>query len=271
MIISHQYKYLFVEMDHTGSTAISRELCEYYGGEEILWKHARYADFLQQASPEEKQYFCFSGRRHPLDLLVTLYFYHKADHHQRLDNLASAEVSFHNYRWHHYLNKYQTDFPTFFKKFFGGQIYYEWKSQGQSKLNYLYRFEELPEEFVKLLDKLALEPHRTLPLVNQTPERAKDFLLYYPPALRGWAQIILRDLMADWEYEFPADWQNPSLGLWLYYYLWLKPLFYLRQIWHSLIDQPIIYRRLFVEDSGPLAVLHHWSKQGRAKILAKFN
>ena len=30
MIISHKYKYLFVELPRTGSTAISNELCEYY-------------------------------------------------------------------------------------------------------------------------------------------------------------------------------------------------------------------------------------------------
>tara|TARA_R110002124_G_scaffold175649_1_gene343464 strand:- start:41 stop:211 length:171 start_codon:yes stop_codon:yes gene_type:complete len=56
MIISHKYKYLFVEVPHTGSTSISEELVANYDGHPILKKHSQYIDFLRQASKEEKDY-----------------------------------------------------------------------------------------------------------------------------------------------------------------------------------------------------------------------
>ena len=73
MIISHKNKYLFVELQHTASSAISRELRVNYGGEPILRKLARYHEFLKAASAEEKNYFVFSGIRNPLDVAVTIY------------------------------------------------------------------------------------------------------------------------------------------------------------------------------------------------------
>src|SRR3989338_4724317 len=103
MIISHKNKYLFIEMDNTGSTAISNELGRYYAGEEILWKHARYRDFLNQATAEEKKYFCFSGKRNPLDLLVTLYFRHKLDPDKRFCDIQMPDVTVHNHKLYCYI------------------------------------------------------------------------------------------------------------------------------------------------------------------------
>jgi hypothetical protein len=45
MIVSHQYKCLFMEIPLTASWAISQELCRYYGGASILHKHATYVEF----------------------------------------------------------------------------------------------------------------------------------------------------------------------------------------------------------------------------------
>ncbi len=42
MIISHKYKYLFIELPRTGTTAISKELRERYAGELIYEKHTKY-------------------------------------------------------------------------------------------------------------------------------------------------------------------------------------------------------------------------------------
>lgn len=42
VIISHEHKYVFAELPHTGSTAVSRELRENYAGEKILGKHSTY-------------------------------------------------------------------------------------------------------------------------------------------------------------------------------------------------------------------------------------
>ena len=57
MVISDKYKYVFVELPRTGTTAISKELVENYDGKTILWKHAPLNKFLEQATPEQQAYF----------------------------------------------------------------------------------------------------------------------------------------------------------------------------------------------------------------------
>jgi hypothetical protein len=74
MVISHTYKYLFVELPHTASTAIHQELCENYEGIPIIRKHAPYHEFIRIATAEEKVYFVLSGIRNPLDEAVSIYF-----------------------------------------------------------------------------------------------------------------------------------------------------------------------------------------------------
>ncbi len=57
MVISDKYKYVFVELPRTGTTAISKELVELYGGKKILWKHAPLNKFLKHATKEQKSYY----------------------------------------------------------------------------------------------------------------------------------------------------------------------------------------------------------------------
>ena len=73
MIISHKYKYVFIELPRTGSTVIANELCRYYGGQTVLNTHATYRDFLKHY-PDLKHYYAFSSIRNPLDKTVSVYF-----------------------------------------------------------------------------------------------------------------------------------------------------------------------------------------------------
>ena len=74
MILSDEHRYLFVELPHTGTTAISRELQEHYGGRPILIKHARYHQFRKIATREQKSYFVFSCIRNPAEEAVSCGF-----------------------------------------------------------------------------------------------------------------------------------------------------------------------------------------------------
>ena len=46
MVIDHRYKFIFVELPLTATSAISKEIREQYGCEPFLNKHATYDDFL---------------------------------------------------------------------------------------------------------------------------------------------------------------------------------------------------------------------------------
>ncbi len=73
MIISHQHRYLFVELPRTGSTAISRELRQNYDGESILVKHATY-QISKDGDSGGERVLCLFRYRNPLDDAVSLYF-----------------------------------------------------------------------------------------------------------------------------------------------------------------------------------------------------
>ena len=74
MIVSHEHRYVFIEVPHTASVAISTELRENYDGQRFLRKHATYRDFLRQATPEQRGYFAFAAVRNPLDVAVSRYY-----------------------------------------------------------------------------------------------------------------------------------------------------------------------------------------------------
>ena len=118
MVISHEHRYLFVELPHTGSTAIHAELCSNYTGENILHKHAYYHEFLKVASSEEKKYFAFSGLRNPLDEAVSIFFKYKTNH----GNYINPRQMKKNGGWvnkrdlvrYHYIKDNNADFPLYF-------------------------------------------------------------------------------------------------------------------------------------------------------------
>jgi len=50
MIISHEHRYVYIEVPHTGTSSIRRVLIEHYGGEPFLRRHANYTEFRQVAT-----------------------------------------------------------------------------------------------------------------------------------------------------------------------------------------------------------------------------
>ena len=57
MIISHKYKFLFIGLPFSASSAITKELYASYEGEPFLRKHSLYHEFERVATIEEKKYF----------------------------------------------------------------------------------------------------------------------------------------------------------------------------------------------------------------------
>ena len=73
MIISHKYKFLFIGLPFSASSAITKELNKEYEGKPLLRKHSLYQEFLKIANDKEKKYFVFAVLRNPLDITVTVY------------------------------------------------------------------------------------------------------------------------------------------------------------------------------------------------------
>jgi len=218
MVISHQFKYLFVEFPRTGTTAVSRELCKVYGGTRIMRKHSSYQEFLKFASPEEKKYFVFTCVRNPLDDAVSHYFKLKTDHDEQYTNTQKLKKrrrlaeKVDNYLYQ-YIHEKNIDFPTFFRKFYVIP-YNNWNSMSKSRFDYVMRFENLTDDFATVLTLIGLEPIRPLPSRNVTSERERDFWSYYTPDLIPRAKRIFGPFMKQWGYEYPAEWGKNSVPWW---------------------------------------------------------
>ena len=241
MIISHKFKYLFVALPLTGSTAISKELCEQYDGVSILDYHATYLDFLRVATEEEKKYFVFSGIRNPLDVAVSTYFKYKQDHKGwftnpeklKQDNMIvrlKKKVEF------GFVQKNDPDFATFFKRFYAVP-YNNWSSLSHKNIDYIIRFENITNDFAQGLRLIGIEQKRPLPVSNKTSVKENNYLTYYSPEIIPRAKRVFGPFMQEWDYEFPAEWGDASISAWTYlefYFVNIFRNFYWKHIRHRI-------------------------------------
>lgn len=234
MIISHKNKYVFIQLDNTASSAMGIELVKNYGGESILWKHARYEDFMRIANSEEKKYFIFSGIRNPMDSAVSNYFFRK---------LGYEKKNKINLKKHFFIETTHADFTSYFHKYISKNIYENWKTKKFHKLGFVYKYENIQTDFSKILEIIGEKQKRPLPILNTTPEKEKNYEFYYPEEIQGIAKIIFRDFMKKWDYSFPNGWREPSFKEKILVQPVLYSKFFLQKKWHMLIDHPLIYKK----------------------------
>lgn len=213
MIVSHKHRYVFVELPHTASTAISKELTESYAGEPILKKHACYHEFEKQATADEKTYFVFSGIRNPMDEVVSIYLKYKTNHGDAYTDPAKLKknggyVTDSDIKKYKYVSASSGGFPAFLKKFY--KVPYDnWSSLAHHRFDYIVSFENLQEDFKKVLELIGLDQVRPLPMANRTGDK-RDFLSYYTPDIQPYARYIFAPFMERWNYRFPAEWEDQS-------------------------------------------------------------
>ncbi|HYJ65675.1 MAG TPA: sulfotransferase family 2 domain-containing protein, partial [Parafilimonas sp.] len=193
MVISHKYKYVFVELPLSGSTAITNELCDLYEGEKILRKHSKYREFFKIATEEQKKYFVFSGIRNPMDLVVSEFLKIKNNHKQRYTTPAEwrrngGTLSNENLRLYDEITKNNLTFRDYFKKYFK-LPYDNWSSAAHKNFDFIIRFENLRSDFAEALKRLNIKPVRELPQINKTSEK-EDYTKYYTPDIRQQAIFV---------------------------------------------------------------------------------
>lgn len=218
MVISDRYRYLFVELPRTGSTAVRHELCELYGGRPILTKHATYEDFLREASPEQRDYFVFGGIRNPADVVVSLYVRYRTDpYHKYTDpkmlaraNLVERTILRREFA---FIHDRDADFSSFFLRFYH-LPYNTWASTSFRHCDFIMKYEDLDRDFASALRKIGIEPVRPLPVVNKTEAKERDFWAYYSPAARRRAKRVFGPYMERWGYSFPDGWGAGRVPWW---------------------------------------------------------
>lgn len=218
MIISHKYKYVFLCLPRTGTTAVRKELCENYEGEEILYKHAPYNVFLNQANDEEKKYKVLVTLRNPMDRIVSLYYKYKSNH-DGINKKQIKDFGTKNYfqiqliklsnqilgNRSSYVTKYDPSFSEFFMKFYS-MPYSDWHSLYFDHYDYIMRFENLQNDFEKAISFLGMNLKRPLPVVNKTKKDTQTFDELYTKDVVNQAQKVFYHSMNKYGYSFPEEW-----------------------------------------------------------------
>lgn len=219
MIISDRNKYVFVQLPRTGSTTIGRELCKLYDGRQILYKHSTYYEFLKVASEEQKNYFVFSCIRNPLDDAVSRFFKLKTNYRERYTDPEKLKRRNKNFverietKLYHYIEENDVDFEAFFLKVYRIP-YNDWSSLDHDNFDFVIRFENLQEDFARVLELMEIEQVRPLPVRNKTPERKQNYLTHYTPATIERAKRVFGPYMKQWGYDIPPSWGDNAIPWW---------------------------------------------------------
>jgi len=218
MIISHKYRFVFVEVPHTGSHSVSEQLVRHYGGQPILRKHANLTQFLARASADEKTYFKFATVRNPLDSATTDYEKLKGNHRGQFTNPAmrienGGHVTRDHIREFEFIRDNQADFPTFFKKF-RNKLYNNWFLVGHTDFDYVMRFEALQDSFAEVLERVGARQVEPIPHVNPTRGKKASYVEYYTPDTLPQVARCYGPFMEKWGYAFPSEWGDLRIPAW---------------------------------------------------------
>ncbi len=214
MIISHKYRFVFIELAHTGSTAVAHELQDVYEAEKLRGKHRPYHLFYRTASDDERTYYTFSAVRNPLDVAVSKYIKYKSDHRNEFTDpvtIARKRGLGHHMdrRLQRMIVEEDLDFSEFFLRVYRFP-FNTWACLDHANFDYVMRYENLEEDFAKVLAAIGIEQTRPLPVVNSSPGKRDDFLSYYSPEAIERAKKVFIGYMREWGYEFPREWGQPA-------------------------------------------------------------
>lgn len=217
MVISHRYKYLFIEIPLTASWAIHHELCTYYDGQLILHKPASYPEFRRIATDEEKKYFVFASVRNPLDAMVSGFFKYKTDHKRVFSNseesLKYQIIDYADVNFYKHIRKSNITFESaFLSPKVWERPYSDMIEVSSDHLDFIIRYERLQEDFAEVLRLLGLEPVRPVPVTNKTQNRKANWESYYTPRMVEKAKRICGPFMHKWGYEFPPEWGDHQVS-----------------------------------------------------------
>lgn len=168
MIVSWENKYIFVAIHHTASTVIEKELCNHYGGVKVRHKHS-----LPVFLPSSVRDFrLIGGVRNPVTDVVAQYNKYANDHlgiySAQIE--GRAEHTFMSDKAKSYFTRIQ-DGTLSLEKFLmevGGIPQVPRVELNNTAYSYIYRMENMAEEFRNIITHCNLELVRDLPLGNPT-------------------------------------------------------------------------------------------------------
>ena len=217
MIISHKYKFLFIGLPFSASSAITKELHAKYEGKPYLRKHSLYHEFIKVATTEEKGYFVFAVLRNPMEIAITVYEKMKANAKANFTNpdLFKENGGYitknHRIRFN-YITDNNATFQEYFLKFHSNP-YDNYSSITIDNCDFVIRYENIAEDYLLALNKVGVESPSPLPVANKTVGKKNDLSEYYTEKIRKKAIYVFGPFLAKYNYSFPENWGDINIPL----------------------------------------------------------
>jgi hypothetical protein len=225
-IVSHAHKLLFVMTPRTGCTAIAAPLLESLHGEylpsqdlldehgkfRVQRKHCTLNQLLEHGiltTTERQSLFAFGAVRNPFDSLVSLYTKLAISYQASLANPDS---------WVYKVNGYVEEmeycrthsFPEWIARRYAPGVRARLLGRGRRSLNgqyvegadFVMRFEHLQRDFDQVLAQAGVTQGLTIPRINVTSDRDRDYRRYYTPAARRIVEYVFERELVRFGYEF---------------------------------------------------------------------
>jgi len=191
MPLSHKYKYIFIHIPKTGGTSIRRflgstrskevlskqEQRDYFRQQNIYYDYRHPTAYMYKTyelEPEQfETYFKFTFVRNPYDRCVSEFFYAKGGHTKRdvppwLDQKVKNYFS--SRAFSSFLIKYLCENNSYHSHTMS-QSHFTLDENGNSLIDFIGRYENLREDFAKILDILKINKS-----INKLSHRYKNLI-----------------------------------------------------------------------------------------------
>ena len=217
MIISHKYKFLFIGLPFSASSAISKELHLNYNGEPFLRKHSMYYEFKNLATQDELNYFVFAVLRNPMEIAITVYEKMKAN---AKGNFTNPELFLENggYITKKQRNKFNfikdnnSTFQEYFIKFHQ-KPYDNLSSLTIKNCDFVIKYETIARDYQLALIKAGVSNPKPLPVANKTVGKKNDLLEYYTNDIKEISIAVFGPFLEKYNYSFPKEWGEVKIPL----------------------------------------------------------
>ena len=189
-MISHEHKYIFIEIPKTGTTTICSVL-EQHGAEQP-YKHLDLKQYKERYTKEYNSYFKFSFVRNPWDRVVSLYS-RKGDGIQKSMFRRGKQMG-HGMLFEQFVDWIELSTDTCIKPTPKKNMVDFYMVDGTVDIDFVGRLENIQEDFNIICDKIGI-PHQQLPHINKS--KHKPYTQYYDDKTK---QIIAEKFAKDIEY-----------------------------------------------------------------------
>ncbi|MEL6488830.1 MAG: sulfotransferase family 2 domain-containing protein [Cyanobacteria bacterium J06621_3] len=225
-IICREHKLLFIMAPRTACSATGKVLCEKLGGEYIPFqdivdsdghfkvqkKHSTLSELIENkliSKEKLSDYLKFTCVRNPYDLIVSEYVKRKVTYQPLLKDPDS---------WVHKVPKYKEGMNFCKENSFEDWVVYRHSTslakriQGKGKksifekftneVDEIMKFENLQEDFQRVLSKAGIEQKLNVPVFNKTIEKDKNYQDYYTKRSKKIIDYVYQKDIKKYKYVF---------------------------------------------------------------------